>query len=1036
MVRSKYGAVKGRTYRHVLGGFSANVSRGQLDALRNDPGVAHVELDRLVWAVGQPVPTGVDRIDGDLNSTANIDGADDRVGVNIAIIDTGVDTDHPDLNVVGGYASYAWMFRRRIRCGVFTSSFNDQNGHGTHVAGTAAALDNNIGVVGVAPGAAIWSVRVLTSNGGGCLSDVIAGIDWVTSTRTDSDPTNDIAVANMSLGWQGNSPAARTAIQSSVAAGVVYMVAAGNEGSDVYGPDGVYGTGDEFEPASYPEVAAISAMADSDGQAGGNGSITSYGNDDSFAFFSNYSGSAVAGNPVDSPGAGIDLLTPGVDIYSTYMNAGYATLSGTSMAAPHAAGLAALYIAENGLASDGSGVYVIRQALADAGMDQGSQNRLSFPASEPDNNPENLGWAGISGPAPPVNQPPTVSIVSPATGSTFQLGASTLFSGSASDTEDGDLTASLVWSSDVDGQIGTGGSFSTVLSEGNHTITASVTDSGGQTGSASVSVNVVNDAPSVSISSPADSSTFQLGASILFSGLASDTEDGDLSASLVWSSDVDGQIGTGGSFSTALSGGNHTITASVTDSGGQTGSASVSVNVVNDAPSVSITSPANGSTFQLGASILFSGSASDTEDGDLTASLVWSSDVDGQIGTGGSFSTALSGGSHTITASVNDSGGQTGSASVSVNVVNDAPSVSITSPTNGSTFQLGASIQFGGSASDTEDGDLGGSLVWSSNVDGQIGTGGSFSTALSGGSHTITASVNDSGGQTGSASISVSVVNDAPSVSITSPTNGSTFQLGTSILFSGSASDTEDGNLTASLVWSSDVDGQIGTDGSFSTALSEGNHTITASVTDSGGQTGSASISVSVVNDAPSVSINSPTDGSTFEPGASISFSGTASDTEDGDLSTSLVWSSDVDGQIGSGGSFSTVLGDGNHTITASVTDSGGKTGSASVSISVGSPEVGLNVTIERAGNILPGRIARFFVTVVDEVGDPVQNASVTLTFDTGGRDYTQTRTTNASGLGDFRFRTRRNDALPWTLTAVATSGEATGSDEVTYTGS
>ena len=181
---------------------------------------------------------------------------------------------------------------------------------------------------------------------------------------------------------------------------------------------------------------------------------------------------------------------------------------------------------------------------------------------------------------------------------------------------------------------------------------------------------VSNDFPIISILSPADGSTFDSGATILFEGTASDTEDGDLTASLVWTSDKDGQIGTGGSFSATLSDGDHVITASVTDGNGATGTASVSITVgtVNSVPTVSITSPADGSTFDSGTTILFEGSASDTEDGDLTASLVWTSDKDGQIGTGGSFSATLSDGDHVITATVTDSGSMSGSASVSVMV--------------------------------------------------------------------------------------------------------------------------------------------------------------------------------------------------------------------------------------------------------------------------------------------------------------------------------------------------------------------------------
>jgi len=300
--------------------------------------------------------------------------------VDIAIIDTGIDLDHPDLTVAGSTNCARFG-------GCLDGGGNDGHGHGTHVAGIAAAKNNGIGVVGVAPGARLWAVRVLNNYGSGWTSWIIAGIDWVT------EHAGTIEVANMSLGGQGFSNAMRTAIRNSVAQGVVYVVAAGNDSRDVFGADGTFGTSDDFVPAAYPEVAAISALADSDGIPRGEGPATSRGPDDSFATFSNFSRSVVPGNPVNSPGASIDLMCPGVDIYSTYLNGQYATYSGTSMASPHAAGLAALYIAENGRANNAAGVYAIRQALIDAGVDQDEARGLAV-ANDPDANPERLGFAG------------------------------------------------------------------------------------------------------------------------------------------------------------------------------------------------------------------------------------------------------------------------------------------------------------------------------------------------------------------------------------------------------------------------------------------------------------------------------------------------------------------------------------------------------------------------------------------------------------------------------------------------------------------
>lgn len=477
-----HGVQLGAVYQHALKGFSFSGPAAAAAALARNPLVAFVEPDLEAHTFlhensFQTLPTGVDRIDAELNMTANIDGGDDRVDVDVAIIDTGIDLDHLELNVF-----------RAVDC---TKGPNcekggdgdDGNGHGTHVAGTIGALDNGIGVVGVAPGARLWGVKVLRDDGSGFFSDVIEGIDFVTANASE------IEVANMSLGGVGKLDSLRMAIQNSVAAGVVYVVAAGNSSKDVYGDDGVFDTGDDFIPAAYPEVAAISAMGDTDGQAGGLGPDTSRGTaDDTFADFTNFSNSVVAGNPVTSPGAAIDLAGPGVDITSTWKDGLYTTISGTSMAGPHVAGAAALEAASNGRATDAAGVADIRQALIDAAEDQSAWGPEN--TNDPDANLEGLVNVA-SGPPPPPNDAPVVFITSPADDSTFDSGATILFEGTANDTEDGDLTPSLVWTSDIDGAIGPGGgSFSTPLSDGNHTITASVTDSGGKSGSASISITV------------------------------------------------------------------------------------------------------------------------------------------------------------------------------------------------------------------------------------------------------------------------------------------------------------------------------------------------------------------------------------------------------------------------------------------------------------------------------------------------------------------------------------------------------------------
>jgi len=562
-VARRYGIVMGSVYINALKGFVGRGSSSALKRLQADPDVVRVEQDALVHAIAQTIPTGVSRIGATLNSYAQINGKDERVNVDIAIIDTGIDLKHTDLNVV---------FNKSFITG--ETSGQDQNGHGTHVAGIIAAIDDTAGVVGVAPGARLWALKVLDKSGSGYISDIIKAIDYVTANA------GKIAVVNMSLGGQGKVDSFRTAIQNCVNRGVVVVVAAGNDSKDVYGSDKVFGTSDDFIPAAYPEACAVSALADSDGKAGSLGPRTSNGPDDTLATFSNYSRYIVANAPVKSPGAAIDLAAPGVSIRSTYLSNSYASLSGTSMASPHVAGSVALYIAEHGRASGAAGVYAIRQALVNAAQLQSQWGPAN--TVDPDTNHEGCVYVGGSTTPPPTNTAPTVTISQPKDGDTFSSGIAITFTGTASDAQEGDLTAKLQWTSNLEeGSIGSGGTFSKILTPGTHTVTASVTDSGGLKGSSSVTITVQpsgNTRPVVAITLPTTGASFDEGSVISFAGTATDTQDGDLTDSLVWTSDGT-QIGTGGTFTATLSPGTHTLTASATDSGGLAGSASITVTV-------------------------------------------------------------------------------------------------------------------------------------------------------------------------------------------------------------------------------------------------------------------------------------------------------------------------------------------------------------------------------------------------------------------------------------------------------------------------
>jgi len=322
------------TYNHALHGYAASMTASVAREISADPRVRFVQPDRPVRLEAQAIPTGVDRVDTEASPTARLDSNDDRVDADVAVIDTGIQFDHPDLNVYTAGAK---------NC-LEGPGAQDGNGHGTHVAGTIGALDNTDGVVGVAPGVRLWPVRVLDDSGSGTISSIICGVDHVTAHA------DEIEVANMSLGAAGSDDgncgntsrdALHQAVCASVAAGVTYTVAAGNSSTDA----------SRRVPASYDEVITVSALADFDGQPGGKAKSTCIADrDDTLADFSNY-------------GRDIDLIAPGTCIRSTWLKGGYQINSGTSMAAPHAAGAAALYLATHPDASPAA----VKSALRAAG---------------------------------------------------------------------------------------------------------------------------------------------------------------------------------------------------------------------------------------------------------------------------------------------------------------------------------------------------------------------------------------------------------------------------------------------------------------------------------------------------------------------------------------------------------------------------------------------------------------------------------------------------------------------------------------------
>lgn len=389
------GAAVDHVYSHALTGYSFRGSAAAAARIARKPHVRYVVPDHVVAAVGsvplasgETVPTGVRRIGAATGATAR-----QASTVNVAVIDTGVDLTHPDLNAVNG-----------TNC-VGSGSAQDDNGHGTHVSGTIAARNQGAGVVGVAPGTKVYAVKVLDAAGSGTWSSVICGIDWVTTNTANLN----IKVASMSLGGSGsndnncgatNLDPLHAAICRSAKAGVTYVVAAGNSALDFAG----------FTPAAYPEVLTVTAMADSDGLPGGVGGSPScrFGElDDYYASFSNF---ATATTEINHTIAG-----PGVCILSTWLSGGYNTISGTSMAAPHLTGAVALCfgeVATPGPCAGLSPAQVIQKMRDDAAAHATAANGFggdpNLPVTLFDDNGVpytpyfgHLAWAGSSVPATP-----------------------------------------------------------------------------------------------------------------------------------------------------------------------------------------------------------------------------------------------------------------------------------------------------------------------------------------------------------------------------------------------------------------------------------------------------------------------------------------------------------------------------------------------------------------------------------------------------------------------------------------------------------
>ncbi len=284
----KFGAVKIKNLK-LINGMAVFLPPQAERALAAQADVLRIDDDAVVQTMGKPAPVQPAQVTPWGVSKVNAPQAwniANGAAIKVAVLDTGIDIKHPDLltNLKGGFSAVS-----------YTASYNDDNGHGTHVAGTIAAVNNTVGVVGVAPQVNLYAIKALDRRGSGYVSDIIEGLDWAVQ--------NGIQVVNMSLGTASNIQSLHDAVIRANAAGIVQVAAAGNESAAV------------IFPAAYQEVIAVAATDSAN----------------AVAYFSNR-------------GLEVDLAAPGVKIYSTYKGQTYATLSGTSMATPHVSGAAALVL--------------------------------------------------------------------------------------------------------------------------------------------------------------------------------------------------------------------------------------------------------------------------------------------------------------------------------------------------------------------------------------------------------------------------------------------------------------------------------------------------------------------------------------------------------------------------------------------------------------------------------------------------------------------------------------------------------------------
>ncbi|HKA04225.1 MAG TPA: DNRLRE domain-containing protein, partial [Acidimicrobiales bacterium] len=507
-------------------------------------------------------------------------------------------------------------------------------------------------------------------------------------------------------------------------------------------------------------------------------------------------------------------------------------------------------------------------------------------------------------------------------------GTPSTLTATATDDFDQNLAGRIQWTSSQDGVLGIGASLTVTLKEGRHTLFAAVTDSDGATGTTQEPFTVSPTPPVVNISAPAPGALLFAERALTFAGAASDATDGPLSANLIWSSDRDGLIGAGATFSTSrLSLGTHTITAAVTDAGGLRSQAqrTVVIRPRNTPPVVTITAPADGAALLAGRRLHFTATARDAEDGNLDAALAWSSSRDGALGRGPTLLTStLSPGTHVITASVTDQAGETTTATVTV-TVNPAtlnlPAIADTTvDASTPTTILGTAPTL------TADGTPVKQVFLRFAVSGVqpfvIGrarlrlTTGAGATASSNSGGALYVITDNTWSEAGASYATRPIVAGAPIAA--------------------------SGAVAANKTVEFDVSAAITGDGTYNFAL------LTTSTDDvvylsREAAAGGPQLVLDLRQPTDSrVTITAPTAGSIVPFDLAVTLQGTTLDQEDGDLSAAIHWTSNLDGLLGVGPTVVRWLRPGVHTITASVTDADGNPGSTSVRVEVQARDVGV----------------------------------------------------------------------------------------------